>query len=75
MREGTFGGFKGSLQDDKCRYLVNRSLPCPIDRSKVVISDNLLWTRPLIQILLGSWEGGGAEISLEPEAKISFGSR
>lgn len=53
------GGFRRSLQDDKKnRSLVNRSLACPIDRSKEVISDKVLWARPLIQIFLGSQREG-----------------
>ena len=52
-------GFKRSLQDDKRnRSLVNRSLSCSIDRSKEVISDKVLWARPLIQIFLGSQREG-----------------
>ena len=36
------GGFKGSLQVGNSGCLVNRSLPCPVDRSKGVITDNSL---------------------------------
>ena len=49
------GGFRGSFWDGKKnRHLVNRSFPCPIDRLKEVISDDLLlWARSLIQLPLG----------------------
>lgn len=51
--KGALAGFKTSLQDDKKnRHLVIRSLPCCIDKSKVDISDNLLSSSLLIQILL-----------------------
>lgn len=53
------GGFKESLQHDKNRRLVSRSLPCPIDRSKEVVFDNLLQaTKPPIQVLPGSQRKG-----------------
>lgn len=49
------GSFTEFFQDDENRCLVNKSLPCPIDRSKQVICDNhLLWSRLQILIPLGS---------------------
>lgn len=42
------GGFKKSMQDKKSGTSANRSLSYPIDRSKEVISNNILWTRPLM---------------------------
>lgn len=44
---------EGNCRESTC--LVINSLPCPTDRSKEVISDDLLlWVRALIQVLLGS---------------------
>ena len=53
------------------RCSVTSSWPCHIDRPKEVISDNLLlWARPLIQILLGSWGRAGRSFSILQGLKI-----
>ena len=36
---------KGAFGDGKSRPLIKRSLPCPTDRLKEVISEHLLWAR------------------------------
>lgn len=48
-------GFKESLQADKRRYLVNKSLPSYMGGSKKIVPDNVLFSaRTIIQVFLGS---------------------